>query len=208
MSNPWKNIDLDDYENHMKIDTVGQLQSLNEIMSDQFYRYKTPTVMILGIAGGNGLNHIDPSRFRIVFGVDINPDYLTECQTRYPELCDVFKPIEGDLANSAITLPHADMVIANLLIEYIGCENFQNTIKGVMPPYVSCVIQKSTGVNFVSDSPYACALNDLDSLHQDIHESDLTTAMTGIGYMTILKQEIELPNRKAFCRLDFQNNHC
>jgi hypothetical protein len=133
MNNPWKDIDLDDYENHMKMDTIGQLQSLNEIMLDQFYRYKTPAIMIFGVAGGNGLNHIDPHRFRVVFGVDINPDYLKKCQARYPELCDVFQPIQGDLTNPSIELPYADMVIANLLIEYIGCECFQNIIKKAMP---------------------------------------------------------------------------
>ena len=39
MANPWEEISLSNYENHMKLDSV----------------------MILGIAGGNGLEHIDSS---------------------------------------------------------------------------------------------------------------------------------------------------
>ena len=30
MSNPWKDISLSDYENHMSLDSVMQLQSMNQ----------------------------------------------------------------------------------------------------------------------------------------------------------------------------------
>lgn len=52
MKNPWKEIDLNDYENHMKLDSVMQLQGMNTMMKDQFYRYQGSPLMILGIAGG------------------------------------------------------------------------------------------------------------------------------------------------------------
>ena len=68
-------------------------QSLEQ---DQLYRYDTPTVMILGVAGGNGLEHVDPMRLQAVYDVDINADYLRECQRRYPKLQNVFQPIEAD----------------------------------------------------------------------------------------------------------------
>ncbi len=32
MENPWKEISLADYENHMKLDSVMQLQVMNEMM--------------------------------------------------------------------------------------------------------------------------------------------------------------------------------
>ena len=34
--NPWEEISLSDYENHMKLDSVMQLQAMNEMMKDQF----------------------------------------------------------------------------------------------------------------------------------------------------------------------------
>lgn len=55
MKNPWEEIPLADYENHMKLDSVRQLQALNEMMKGQFDMYSVSSVMILGIAGGNGL---------------------------------------------------------------------------------------------------------------------------------------------------------
>ena len=53
MSNPWEEIKLDDYENHMSLESVYQLQVLNEMMKEQLSAYDIESIMILGIAGGN-----------------------------------------------------------------------------------------------------------------------------------------------------------
>lgn len=58
MKNPWEEIPLTDYENHMRLDSVMQLQAMNEMMKGQLDAYPVPAVMIFGIAGGNGLAHI------------------------------------------------------------------------------------------------------------------------------------------------------
>lgn len=44
MKNPWEGIELSDYENHMKLDSVMQLQSLNMMMKKQFNQYQIETV--------------------------------------------------------------------------------------------------------------------------------------------------------------------
>ena len=86
MKNPWEEIPLSDYENHMKLDSVMQLQVLNEIMKHQLEAYPVSRVKILGIAGENGLEHIPENRFERVYGVDINSAYLKETAARYPNL--------------------------------------------------------------------------------------------------------------------------
>lgn len=58
MSNPWEEIDLHTYEKHMSLDSVQQLQAMNVIMKRQFEAYLVDSVMLLGSAGGNGLEHI------------------------------------------------------------------------------------------------------------------------------------------------------
>lgn len=63
MKNPWEEISLADYENHMQLDSVMQLQGLNQMMKGQFEAYPVSDVMILGIAGGNGLEHIRKDKF-------------------------------------------------------------------------------------------------------------------------------------------------
>lgn len=76
MKNPWEEIPLADYENHMRLDSVRQQQAMDEMMKGQFDTYPISSVMILGIAGGNGLGHIQKGRFEKVYGVDINSSYL------------------------------------------------------------------------------------------------------------------------------------
>lgn len=203
MENPWKKIDLSDYENHMSLDSVKQLQSLNHMMKDQFYRYSSKTVMILGIAGGNGLQHVDKTSFQKIYGVDINDKYLDEVKKRYPQLNGILECICLDLINESDQLPHADIVIANLLIEYIGYECFQNAVKKAKPNYISCIIQINVDENFVSDSPYLHAFDRLDEVHHPMNENTLILCMEQIGYKQILVLEQELPNGKKLVRLDF-----
>lgn len=203
MSNPWEEIDLEDYESHMRLDSVFQLQTMNQMMNEQFYTYPVRSVMILGVAGGNGLEHINKQRIDKVYGVDINERYLEACQARYPELQGVLEPIHADLTESAEALPHAELLVANLFIEYIGYECFQNAVTRVKPRYVSCVIQVDTDVSFVSDSPYIHTFDRLEEVHQPIEEAALSGAMSEIGYKKEARAERPLPNGKKLVRIDF-----
>lgn len=75
MHHPWEDIELDDYEKHMSLDSVYQLQAMNQMMKEQFYAYPAKSMMLLGIAGGNGLEHIHANSFEHIYGVDINAKY-------------------------------------------------------------------------------------------------------------------------------------
>jgi len=203
MENPWMEIELENYEKHMSFDTVFQLQAMNQIMEKQFYTYPVESVMILGIAGGNGLEHINCSVFRNVYGVDINDKYLLACKERYPQLREVFSAICADLKSDGLQLPYSDLVIANLLIEYIGYKSFQNVVQVVGPQYVSCVIQVDTVEEFVSDSPYLHVFDRLNEVYCRIEENILTEAMGCIGYKSVYSEKNELPNGKALQRIDY-----
>lgn len=203
MSNPWEEISLSDYENHMRLESVYQLQSLNKMMREQFEIYSIDTVMILGIAGGNGLEHIRREKISRVYGVDVNRDYLALCKERYAELGNIFEPICADLLDDNLCLPCADLLIANLLIEYIGYDCFTRVVEMVNPKYVSCVIQINTGESFVSDSPYIHAFDCLEAVHHQMEALALTTAMSGIDYRLEFTSEELLPNGKKLVRLDF-----
>lgn len=203
--NPWEEIKLDDYENHMSLDSVKQLQTMNSMMKEQFEAYPVTTAMVLGIAGGNGLEHVDTGKYSTVYGVDINSDYLKAVTERYSALSGTLKPLQLDLINDYGRLPGAELVIANLLIEYIGYPVFQKAVKQADPRYVSCGIQINTDdKNWVSDSPYLHAFDRLDEVHHQMEEKDLEAAMNEIGYSKILQVRKDLPNGKALVRLDFK----
>lgn len=205
MTNPWEEISLDDYEKHMSLDSVRQLQALDSIMKEQFAAYPVETAAVLGVAGGIGLEHIDADKFRRVYGVDINADYLSAVSQRYTQLSGVLECLHIDLINEAEKLPQAQLLIANLLIEYIGYEAFQRDVWQTAPRYVSCVIQINTDEEqWVSESPYLHAFDRLDEVYHQMEEETLTVAMEDIGYSLILQETYPLPNGKALVRLDFQ----
>ena len=207
MSNPWEEISLDDYEKHMSLDSVRQLQALDSIMKEQFSAYPVETAAVLGIAGGNGLEHIDTDKFRTVYGIDINADYLRAVSQRYTQLSGVLECLHIDLEHEVEKLPQTQLLIANLLIEYIGYVAFQKAVLQTAPQYISCVIQINTDTEqWVSESPYLHAFDRLDEVHHQMEGKALTVAMNEIGYSLILQKSYPLPNGKALMRLDFDRN--
>lgn len=174
MNNPWKDISLSDYENHMAMDSVQQLQAMNQMMKGQLNQYEVQSAMILEIAGGNGLEHVD----------------TLDC------LC-------VDLVSEAEKLPQADMLIANLLIEYIGYECFKKVVTVTKPVYVSCIIQVNVDDSFVSESPYLHAFDGLVTVHHQMAEQKLQNSMNEIDYHLIQVLEYQLPNGKKLVQFDF-----
>lgn len=203
MKNPWEEIKLSDYENHMKLNTIMQQQYLSAIMKRQFYQYPVKTIMVLGVAGGNGLEHIDPERIEKVYGVDINQEYLAACKERYKSLSGVLECLHADLMSENTVLPHSDLVIADLFIEYVGYKCFEGIIRKIKPKYVSAVIQINTDNSFVSDSPYLHAFDQLDRIHHQMDEISLSEAMDSVDYQLIDKEERRLPNKKKLVQLDY-----
>ena len=107
--------------------------------------------------------------------------------------------------NEAEKLPQAQLLIANLLIEYIGYVAFQRAVLQTAPEFVSCVIQINTDEEqWMSESPYLRAFDRLDEVHHQMEEETLTAAMEDIGYSLILQETYPLPNGKALVRLDFK----
>lgn len=204
MKNPWEEIPLSDYEKHMKLDSVMQLQVMNKLMKGQFNSYPVSNIMILGVAGGNGLEHISKDKFERVYAVDVNSAYLKEVTRRYFYLDGILECLCINLINETEKLPKADMVIANLLIEYIGYECFQKVIQQTNPKYVSCIIQINVTDNWVSDSPYLHVFDRLEQVHHQIEETTLEKAILTIGYHIVRTSEHMLPDGKKFMQIDFE----
>jgi hypothetical protein len=160
--------------------------------------------MILGIAGGNGLEHIRTDKYKAVYGIDINEGYLEKIRERYPMLGNVLRLMCLDLTSEADRLLKAELVIANLLVEYIGYQAFVEAIRQICPRYVSCVIQiNGEAEKWVSESPYLHAFDRLDEIHHQMEETELEGEMNKIGYVCISKSASSLPNGKKLLRIDF-----
>ena len=121
----------------------------------------------------------------------------------YENLSDTLECLCVDLTSEAETLPQVDMLIANLLIEYIGYGRFKKVVKVTKPIYVSCIIQINVDDSFVSDSPYLHAFDGLGTVHHQMAEQELQNSMNEIDYQLIQLLEYQLPNGKKLAQLDF-----
>jgi hypothetical protein len=204
MKNPWEKLDLAIYEDHMNLDNVAQIPLLNKIMKSQFFTFDVDSIAIWGVAGGNGLEHISFRDFKEIFCIDLNKEYLKKVKKRYSNL-DCINIEKLDLNDLSISLHYADIVIANLLIEYMGIKNFIAQIDKNSPKYVSCVIQKNNNnnQNFVSNSPYTNSLKNISKLAISIDKRELIFEMSEIGFECIFDENYSLINNKEFIRLDF-----
>lgn len=203
--NPWNDIPLEIYESHMSLSNVFQLQTLNSLMREQTETFPdAESVAILGVAGGNGLEHC-LKRFKLVYGVDVNPAYLKACAQRFGLAMNTrLRLVEMDLLKPESILPKVDLIIADLLIEYIGVDVFCEKAVAARTKYVSCVIQgTSPKQGFVSESPYQAALKGIGKLHRDVAEGELTSELSRHGYILTHSESIDMPNGKRLIRLDY-----
>jgi GNAT superfamily N-acetyltransferase len=181
---------------------VGQLDALNAIMKRQLKRHAPRTLCVLGVAGGNGLEHIGLGVQR-VYGVDISAEYLAACARRFIALGDRLSLLRMDLSDEACRLPQSGLVIANLVIEYIGIDTFIRRIAEAAPAAVCCAVQDNSGAAFVSASPWADALDCIGNIHIDIGPEALSAAMQAAGYRLSFREEAALPNGKKLVCMDY-----
>lgn len=201
---PWRGIDLGVYERHMSDARVGQLQQLRTITGDQLFDHPATTVGFLGVAGGNGLDLIGPA-VTTVYGYDINPDYLAACEDRYRDkLGERLHVIEATI-DRALQIAPVDLLIANLIVEYVGASEFAAFIAanadgiGVL----SCVIQRNEAASFVSTSDVASAFDGLASVASDVDAGGLAKALANVGWLEQARWIYSLPNGKTLIRQDF-----
>src|SRR4051812_29814524 len=120
MSSPWLNLPLADYEGHMSAPGVRQANLLADVFASALEESQPASVAVIGCAGGNGFDRIDPLRVARVVGFDINPPYLETAASRYSGR---FRSL--DLRCADIVEPHfevepVDLVYAALVLEYIN----------------------------------------------------------------------------------------
>jgi SAM-dependent methyltransferase len=121
MTNPWLALPLEDYEGHMGSPGVQQLGALSDLFREALTARRPASVAILGIAGGNGLRHVDRGTTKRVVGIDLNPRYLDAVRERFASLPGL-QLVCSDLANGPIRVEPVDLVHAALVFEHAGLD--------------------------------------------------------------------------------------
>lgn len=203
---PWLGIPFHDYEQHMADGKVGQLQRLHEVTAQQLADHPSRTLGVLGVAGGNGLDLIDPHDVDAVYGYDINPAYLAVCEERYqPVFGNRLHLVEGVIDRS-VSLQPVGLLIANLIVEYVGMDEFVAFVAANTDRIgtLSCVVQRNEQTSFVSSTEWADAFNGLAAASSDIDAEDLTASLAETGFSPVFEADYSLPNGKTLIRRDYQ----
>jgi len=199
MDNVWKKIPLEDYELHMQHASVGQLQLLNDLTKKYLEKLNPEKAIFLGVAGGNGLEHIDNKVTKEVFGIDINQDFLDETAKRYKNQIIKLSLLNIDISSSkSEKLAKANFIWAALIFEYVEtdiCFEFiNNNIKE--NGYLVVTIQENNGVTSVSQTGIE-TIKSAGKIFRIVSESELLTSADKFGLCKIDFEENILPNKKS-----------
>ena len=196
-ASPWLSIPLADYEGHMSAEGVGQLAALSDLFGCVMRRYRPESVTVLGIAGGNGLEHIDSAITQRVSGVDCNERYLEATRQRFGGLAGL-ELHRADLAADPLRLAPAALVHAALIFEHTGLGlALENALALVAPEGgLSVVLQlPSREQPGVTPTPFA-SMQALDFTL--VEPEELSGLLAARGFDVVAQERRELPGGKAF----------
>lgn len=205
MKNPWLEIPLSDYENHML--EVGQAQALNKIIKQSLERYLPENFALLGCSTGNGLEHIKSEITKKVFAIDINSDYLKKTKENFKNRINRLEIINADIQNDEVPIKNVDLFFVGLVLEYVDPEKVLEKIINLLSKngILLIVIQKGTNTTFVSKTKYK-SLEKLADISNEVNEKEINSLIQSQNMKLINRDEIELTNNKSFIRLDYRMN--
>lgn len=199
MENVWNKIPLKDYELHMQHESVGQLHLLNNLTKKYLEKLSPEIVMFLGIAGGNGLEHIDNNITSQVFGIDINQNYLDETEKRFKNQIPNLNLLNIDISSGKIEkLTNANLIWAALIFEYVEIEKcFEFIYNNIQDNgYLIVTIQANNGASSVSQTGIK-TIKSIGQIFRLIDPSDLLSFADKFGFVKTDFEENILPNEKS-----------
>ena len=198
--NPWLAIPLEDYEAHMACPSVGQYAILAELFAEALAFCLPRSVAILGVAGGNGLERIDPSHTKRVCGIDINPSYLKATHSRFGSRLNLELYCE-DLAAGEVEYGQFELSHAALIFEHAGmglC--LVNAIRMTADGgHLSVVLQLAAA----GDQPdvSSTTIRSMEALKQSfrlVEPDRLRTCLLQHSFIEVREARRVLPGGKAF----------
>jgi hypothetical protein len=203
-SNPWTAIPIADYEQHMSHSSVGQLSLLNSLTKKYLAKIKPATCLFMGIAGGNGLEHIDNDISKNVIGIDINQEYLDISFKRYHDRIDSLQLLELDITKNTNRICNANFIWAALVLEYAGIGKCLEFSKNNISPGGHFIATIQSNNNLQSVSPTGIeSVKKAGLIFKVIDPRIMLAKAKETGFTHIGSEENQLPNGKALLTFDF-----
>jgi len=196
MKSAWLTTELETYERHVELDSVGQAAAIREAIRHAVQSYGASSFLYLGCAGGNGLESIGDAR---VVGLDLNENFLVTARERWGHLpnaefvacnLDSVLPDKGPfgLAFGALVFEYVHD-LSSLIRQLAGC------IDGRL---VALLLATRENAPAVSESPYREALQPVGREFRYLSADDFVTTARESGFVLDKQEEIALPAGKHF----------
>ena len=197
--NHWLSIPLAEYEGHMNAPMVDQLSVLSALFGEALLLRKPASVAVLGVAGGNGLERIDPAQVRRIVGVDCNSDYLAAVRARFSALPGLELHC-ADLCRQTLAIEPVELVHAALIFEHAGLERcLENALQlRAAGGALSVVLQLPyASAQAVSPTGYA-SIQRLSAGFAFVEPDRLSALLASRGLQLTRASRTPLPGGKAF----------
>ncbi len=199
--NPWTSVAPADYEAHMTSPEVAQLPVLAAILARDLAALRPSSLLVVGCATGNGLEHVDPAVTGRVVGVDINPAFLAVARERHEGRLPGLKLIAGDLLDPALEPGSFELVHAGLVFEHVPWRPALARMATWLTAggALSIVLQlPSAEAAPVSASVIAARYPAIGESMRLVDPIALETAARELGLVPEARERLPLPGGKAF----------
>ncbi|HEX7625321.1 MAG TPA: class I SAM-dependent methyltransferase [Anaeromyxobacteraceae bacterium] len=145
--NPWSLVSASEYEAHMGPQGADELAPLSAIFGKVYAARRPRRLAVLGVATGNGLEHVDPAVTRRTVGLDVNLSYLAVTRQRFMRLGASLELLCADLERAQLDADGFDLVHAALVLEYVDFRRALPRLASWLAPggAVSVVLQLPDG---------------------------------------------------------------
>ncbi len=197
--NPWTTVLYKDYERHMKNASVYQFQTLNKILKLHLQKFKPESVLVLGCAGGNGLEHIDDDITKKVIGIDINKTFLELCKKVCKNKKFTLDLICCDIEVDELLIENVNFIHCALFLEYVVIQKVLIKIKSILKSNgkLNIVLQRNNNKSFISETGIE-SLKVLETISKEIDEKYLQDKLKALDFKIESKKIYNLPNGKDF----------
>ena len=198
-SNPWLDIDISDYVNHMSSSEVGQYALINECFRHLIQKYNSEFIFVPGCTIGNGFEHIDWNKIEKITALDINPEFLNILGNRFPGERKL-EIVNTDFLNYNSNKNKYDLIFVALLFEYVSLSSALTKIKNMMkessilfsiiqlPDENQSKVSKSKYKSLEKLGPYISLIT-VDEFEKELNES---------GFCIKWSEQRKLVNGKSF----------
>ena len=198
--NPWLTIPLEDYEAHMSLPAVNQAALMADILAFVCDTYRPASLALLGCAGGQGLDRVDPAIVSRIVAIDINGSYAQRARERFAERFHAFSAFVADIERDPLPIVPVRLAFGALVFEYVDPVAAMRNVTPLLEPggaLVTVIQLPGSAAEAVTPSPYE-AIQRLSGVMRLRSVEEMRAAAERSGFAEVDVCDIESSAGKRF----------